>query len=135
MGAREALNKGARKKSRNRRSTRIQKNAWLQDCRLGKLNSPKPHDCKPNEVEELISNFRWNTTLIFKTFSLEEVRKILKIPISLARRPDSYFWSHNSTKQYTVRSTYEAMTGEQKQQERKANNERETSFARDKERA
>ena len=80
----------------------------------GKLNSPKPQGCKLNNVDELISNFKWNRTLILRTFGPNEAGKILKIPISLARKPNSYFWSHSNKGQFTIRSTYEAMTREKR---------------------
>ena len=93
MGAREEVNQRIRKKIGNEKSTRIWDDVWIQDCTGRKLTSLKPQDCKLDRVEEIISNFRWNTTLIFRTFRLDEAGKILKMPISLAGKPDSYFQS------------------------------------------
>ena len=84
MEAREEVNRGARKKIGNGKSTRIWEDAWIQECKGGKLNSPKPPGCQISKMSELISNFKWNTPIIFRIFSSKEVGKILKMPISLA---------------------------------------------------
>ena len=112
---------------------KIWEDAWIQNCKVGKLNSPKPQGCQISKVSELISNFKWTTTLIFRTFSSDEARKILRIPISLAGRPDSYFWSHSNTGQYTVKPAYKAMTRQDRQMEKRDSNKRETSSASEKE--
>ena len=42
MGAREEVQRGVRKKIGNGNSTRIWEDAWIQDGKKGKLDSPKP---------------------------------------------------------------------------------------------
>ena len=112
MGAREEVQRGVRKKIGNGNSTRIWEDAWIQDGKESKLDSPKPPGCKISKVSELISNFRWNLQLIFRTFSTREAGKIIKIPVRLTGRPDCYVWSHSMNGQYTVRSAYEAIARE-----------------------
>ena len=114
MGAREEVRRGARKTIGNGNGTKIWEDAWIQDGKDGKVESLKPPDCMISKVSELISNFRWNSPLIFKTFNAQEVGQILKIPISLTGRPDCYFWSRSVNGQYTVKSAYEAITREKK---------------------
>ena len=83
MGAREEVQRRARKKIGNGKSTNIWEDAWIQECKRGKLESPKPPDCKISKVSDLISNFRWNSPLIFRIFSSKEAgKKILKMPVS-----------------------------------------------------
>ena len=115
MGARDEVQHGAKKKIGNGKSTRIWEDAWLLEGKEGKVESPKPPGCKVTKVSELISNFRWKSTLIFRIFSSQEAGNILKIPISLTSRPDCYFWSHSKNGQYTVRSAYEALTKDDRQ--------------------
>ena len=112
MGAREDVQRGARKKIGNGKTIRIWEDAWLQEGKDGKLQSPKPPGCKINRASELISNFRWNSVLIFRTFTQQEARTILKMPIIITGRPDTYFWSHSNNGHYTVSSAYKAMTRE-----------------------
>lgn len=74
-------------------------------------------------MDELITNFRWNRPLILRTFGWEDGERIMKTPISLAGKTDSNFWIHNSTGQYTVKSGYEVMLTEEKNQRRRMNSE------------
>ena len=115
MGVREEVRRGVRRKIGNGKGTRIWEDAWIQDGKEGKVESSKSPDCKISKVSELISNFRWNSPLIFRTFKAREAGQILKIPVSLTGRPDCYFWSHSENGQYTVSSAYEAITREKKQ--------------------
>ena len=66
----------------------------------------KPQGCKLDKVADLISNFRWNRHLIFKTFCKEDADNILKIPISITGRDDNTFWTRNINGEYTVQSGY-----------------------------
>ncbi|XP_027184267.1 uncharacterized protein LOC113782585 [Coffea eugenioides] len=110
MSAREEVRRGARRKIGNGRGTRIWEDAWIQDGKEGKVVSTKPPTCTMSKVSDLICNFRWNAPLVFRTFNPTEARQILKIPISLTSRPDSYSWSHSENGQYTVSSAYDAIT-------------------------
>ncbi|XP_027158169.1 uncharacterized protein LOC113759793 [Coffea eugenioides] len=128
MGARDEVQRGARKKIENGKSTRIWEDAWLLEGKGGKVESPKPPGCKVTKVSELISNFRWKSTLIFRIFSSQEAGNILKMPISLTSRHDCYFWSHSKNGQYTVRSAYEALTKDDRQSKTQVSRMGETSW-------
>nr|XP_027081023.1 uncharacterized protein LOC113703745 [Coffea arabica] len=128
MGAREEVKRGVRKRIGNGKGTRIWEDAWIQDGKDGKLESPKPTGCLMSKVSELISNSRWNSPLVFRTFNTREAGQILKTPVSLTGRPDCYSWSYSTNGQYTVRSAYEAITREGKQQESNGRLKGETSW-------
>ena len=91
MSAREVVQCGARKQIGNGNNTRIWEDAWLLEGKGGKIESTKPPGCNITTVSELIANFRWKSTLIFRLFSSHEAAHILKTPISLTGRPDCYF--------------------------------------------
>ena len=76
-----------------------------------------------------METFRWNSALIFRIFSPQEARNILKTPIRITGRPDCYFWSHSNKGQYTVRSAYEALTREDRQSKTQVSRKGETSWA------
>ena len=128
MGARDEVQRRVRKKIGNGKGTKIWEDAWLLEGKEGKVESPKPPGCKVTKVSELISNFRWKSTLIFRIFSSQEAGNILKIPISLTSRPDCYFWSHSKNGQYTVRSAYEALTKDDRQSKTQVSRMGETSW-------
>ncbi|XP_027083447.1 uncharacterized mitochondrial protein AtMg00310-like [Coffea arabica] len=46
MGAREEVRRGTRKRIGNGKGTRIWEDAWIQEGKEGKVESPKPPDCK-----------------------------------------------------------------------------------------
>lgn len=92
MSVREGIENGIRRKVGNGRNINICEDAWILDNTEGKITSCKPEGCKLRKVEDLISNFRWNYPIIFRTFNKKDADSILKIPISLAGSEDSNFW-------------------------------------------
>nr|XP_027090235.1 uncharacterized protein LOC113711271 [Coffea arabica] len=57
---------------------------------------------------------RWNRPLIFSTFNGKDAKEILKIPISVAGRADSNYWIASNNGNYTVKSAYKMLEGEEK---------------------
>nr|XP_027096090.1 uncharacterized protein LOC113715987 [Coffea arabica] len=62
-------------------------------------------------------NLLMSKVLKAKIFNTREAGQILNTPVSLTGRPDCYSSSYSTNGQYTVRSAYEAITREGKQQE------------------
>lgn len=110
MSVREEFGNGIWRKVGNGRSINIWEDAWIPDNPGGKITSSKTLGCELTKVEELISNFRWNYPLIFRTFNKKNADSILKIPMSLAGREDSNFWIHSPTGQYTAKTGYECLS-------------------------
>lgn len=97
---------GSRRKVGNGKSTRIWEDNWIPDRPFGKPTSAKPQGCHLQFVSELMINSRWNTVLILRVFNSQDAERILKIPISLTGKEDSYYWMHSQNGQYTVQSGY-----------------------------
>ena len=95
-------------------STNIWKDRWIPNNKGGTPTTPKPQSCCLNKVKELITNFRWNRPLIFSTFNGKDAEEILKIPISMAGRADSSYWIASNNGNYTVKSAYKMLEGEEK---------------------
>lgn len=61
---------------------------------------------------ELISGFRWDKNLVFRTFNCQDAEKILQIPVSLSGRQDRHFWLWSENGQYTVKFGYKELSKE-----------------------
>lgn len=127
MAVKEEIGNGIWRKVGNGRSINIWEDAWVPDNPGGKITSSKSLGCELSKVEELISNFRWNYPLIFRTFNKKDAGNILKIPVSLASREDSNFWIHSPTGQYTAKTGYEGLSRNDKKLSNKNCPEGETS--------
>lgn len=80
MGVRESVEEGISRWIGNRRSTRIWENRWIPANPHGKPVRRRPLNSNLTKVEELISDFRWNRPLIFKTICKSDAENKLKIP-------------------------------------------------------
>nr|XP_027060796.1 uncharacterized protein LOC113687374 [Coffea arabica] len=106
LKAKEAMWRGVRRRIGNGKKTSIWNDQWILSNGKGKPVTAKSQGCKLDKVADLISNFRWNRPLIFKTFCKEDADNILKIPISITGRDDNTFWTRNINGEYTVQSGY-----------------------------
>ncbi|XP_027174775.1 uncharacterized protein LOC113774437 [Coffea eugenioides] len=128
LPCREAMWRGVRRRIGNGRKTSIWNDQWILSNGKGKPVTAKSQGGKLDKVADLISNFRWNRTLIFKTFCKEDADNILKIPISITGRDDNTFWTRNINGEYTVQSGYKMEMERKEEVIRKEGEGVETSF-------
>ena len=79
-------------------------------------------------MEELISNFRWKRSVIFRRFNREDAENILRTPISLSRTGDLHFWIHSKQGEYSVRLCYQLQLKEARMKAEQAKGESGSSY-------
>ena len=109
MGARGLLDEGLIRRIGNGRSTRIWDHKWIPETLTGKLAMCRTSNCELEMVDELICQQRWNRNIIFSNFNKEDAEKILRIPLSLSGREDSFYWKSKAGGEYTVDSGYKML--------------------------
>ena len=114
---REEVGRSIWKKIGDGKSTNIWEDSWIPNNKEGKPTTVKPQNCSLHKVEELITNFRWNRHLIFKTFNGKDAEEILKIPISLAGRADCSYWIASNNGNYSVKSAYKLLSKRENSQQ------------------
>ena len=112
----------------NGKSTRIWEDNWIPDSPNGKPSVAKPQGCQLRMVSDLISNHSWNRVLILKTFYSQDAEQILRIPISVIGKEDSFYWKHSQHGQYTVQSGYKVWMKEKNQMDYMTRKEAGTSY-------
>nr|XP_027102916.1 uncharacterized protein LOC113724190 [Coffea arabica] len=106
MSVRGVLEEGVLRRIGNGISTKIWEHKWIPQAPNGKPSTTKPQNCKFETVQQLITNKRWNSNLVFRLFNKSDAMRILSIPVSLGGREDSHYWGYNEGGEYTVRSGY-----------------------------
>ncbi|XP_027083610.1 uncharacterized protein [Coffea arabica] len=110
------------------KSIKIWKDEWIPNNPNGKPTTRVPDSGEEQKVEELISNFRWNRSVIFRRFNREDAENILKIPISLSRTGDKHFWIHSKHGEYSVKPCYQILLKEERKKEEGAKGESGSSY-------
>lgn len=87
------------------KSIDIWKDKWIPDHPTGPAGRGN-NTGGFSRVEQLITNFMWNRTLIFKLFSKTEAKNILRVPINVTGKEDQNFWTESSRGEYIVMSCY-----------------------------
>nr|XP_027095012.1 uncharacterized protein LOC113715059 [Coffea arabica] len=106
MSVRDVLEEGVLRRIGNGISTKIWEHKWIPQAPNGKPSTTKPQNCKFETVQQLITNKRWNSNLVFRLFNKSDAMMILSIPVRLGGREDSHYWGYNEGGEYTVRSGY-----------------------------
>nr|XP_027096099.1 uncharacterized protein LOC113715996 [Coffea arabica] len=107
MSAREVVKGGIWKRVGLGKSIKLWKDQWISNNPNGKPTTMVPDGGEEQKVEELISNFRWKRSVIFRRFNREDAENILRTPISLSRTGDLHFWIHSKQGEYSVRLCYQ----------------------------
>ncbi|XP_071939086.1 uncharacterized mitochondrial protein AtMg00310-like [Coffea arabica] len=72
MSAREVIEDCCKKKIGNGRGTNIWKDKWINNDRGGRIKTQKPKGSDMQKVSQLMVQYRWNRTLIYKVFNKED---------------------------------------------------------------
>lgn len=81
---------------------------WIGTNNRRKPDSPFLTENLPNLISDLIhsTSTTWKSDLVFKFFCADEVKEILKIPLSPRKPADRVIWNQIKNWSFTVRSTY-----------------------------
>lgn len=100
----EILESGLRK--RDGKTISIWKDRWLKCSKTDRVTSPKPQLYNWEKVSKLIQGHRWNYKDIVATFSWEEARQIMDIPLSMFRRQIKLIWTGTNHGEYSTKTRY-----------------------------
>lgn len=90
----------------NGKQTNIWTDMWITGSLNGRVTIARLVDYNLNQVQNLIRDREWRAGLIKEVFPERDARDILDIPLSWEDKEDSYYWSHSSTRQYTIQLGY-----------------------------
>jgi ribonuclease HI len=118
MKSRELLIKGGVWRVGDGRRIKIWKNRWLLEDNHRTIITHGPQLLQDCTVDQLIikPKMEWDTTLIDKLFLPYDAEAIKSIPLSERAPPDRFYWPGTSHGLYTVRSGYQALLHNEKQQ-------------------
>ncbi|XP_048494760.1 uncharacterized protein LOC125494913 [Beta vulgaris subsp. vulgaris] len=124
LGACRSLKDGLYKKLGNGKSIRLATDNWhpskkFVPCEVQNQNS----DSGPIWVSDLMDqNKSWKPSIIWNQYSKEDAKEIFAIHIPKAGMEDEIGWSHTKSGNYTVKSGYWLLNGENQQQLSKESN-------------
>ncbi|KAL8097271.1 hypothetical protein AgCh_030413 [Apium graveolens] len=115
LTAHDLLKHGCRRRIGNGDKTRIWKVPWLPDVDNGYLSTDKPLELQNAIVSGLmeIDNRRWDEEVISDLCNDRDKELILSIPLSMGAREDGRYWLLDPKGNFTVRSGYRFLQGEQ----------------------
>uniref|UniRef100_A0A2N9GYK3 Reverse transcriptase domain-containing protein n=1 Tax=Fagus sylvatica TaxID=28930 RepID=A0A2N9GYK3_FAGSY len=118
MKSRELLIKGGVWRVGDGRRIKIWKNRWLLEDNHRTIITHGPQLLQDCTVDQLIikPKMEWDTTLIDKLFLPYDAEAIKSIPLSERAPPDRFYWPGTAHGLYTVRSGYQALLHNEKQQ-------------------
>lgn len=115
LTAQDLLKHGCRRRIGNGDKTRIWKVPWLPDVDNGYLSTDMPLELQNATVSGLmeIDHRRWDEEVISDLCNDRDKELILSIPLSMGTREDGWYWLLDPKGNFTVRSGYRFLQGEQ----------------------
>ncbi|KAL8113024.1 hypothetical protein AgCh_020371 [Apium graveolens] len=115
LTAQDLLKHGCRRRIGNGDRTRIWKVPWLPDVDNGYLSTDMPLELQNATVSGLmeIDHRRWDEEVISDLCNDRDKELILSIPLSMGTREDGWYWLLDPKGNFTVRSGYRFLQGEQ----------------------
>nr|XP_027108781.1 uncharacterized protein LOC113728591 [Coffea arabica] len=107
LSAREVLEEGLRRRVGDGESIKIWEDRWLPGIEDGKIRSQRKDDSKIQRVSELIRDGKWDRELLRQEFEEKDRLQILKIPLSLGKVMDRFYWARSSSGVYSVKTGYQ----------------------------
>lgn len=107
LGAREVIEKGARRVIGNSASINIWKDPWVMTLPNGRVDSGPNGEIEcPQMVRELWSDREWNSEMLLSLFSNTEVVAIKRLQVPMYDSEDKWMWKYSKDGEYSVRSAY-----------------------------
>lgn len=108
------VNRGLRKRVGDGANVRVWTDRWIPNTQTELLISPRGNADEDLRVSEFIRAdlVGWNVELLDMFLLPFERDRVLSIPLSTRRPRDSWYWSLEKKGEYSVRSAYRAIFGE-----------------------
>mgnify|MGYP004702503179 CR=1 FL=1 len=106
LSAREVLEAGLRRRVGDGESIKIWEDRWIPGVEDGKIRSQRKVDSKIQRVSELIRDGQWDRELLRQEFEEQDWLQILRIPLSLGKVMDRFYWAGASSGVYSVKTGY-----------------------------
>lgn len=108
LEAQDLIKMGSRRSIGNGASTKIWHIPWLSCVENGYLTTSMPEELEESVVQSLM-NMKltgWDYDVLNDICNARDRDLILKIPISIRRKADSWFWLQDKHVEFTVKSCY-----------------------------
>lgn len=114
LAAQESVRKGCRKRIGNGKDTFVWKVPWLPSTENGMLTTTMPQELENITVQGLmeVNTRAWDREVIHDIVNNRDEELILKIPLPVGDRNDTWFWCLETEGNFTVRSVYRMLQGE-----------------------
>lgn len=114
MAAMDIVKAGTRRKIGNGESTKVWDDSWLPDKENGFLTTPMPEQLQGITVDGFMNSEerRWDMEVVKDICNSRDVELIKRIQIPLMDKRDSWYWLLEEEGDFTVKSCYRWLQGE-----------------------